>query len=104
MFFDKIVKIGDFGIRQVGTWQLADVESQSILHHSKAGEREIFLNKRRVNEVLATPSAIHQEIGKGCMEGTDRDYRISSPAEESTHGDHNGAEIKIVDKMAPHRL
>ena len=95
MFFDTIIEIGDFGIRKVGTWHLADVESQSVLHHQKAGEGEIFLNRHYVNEVLAAPITVSQEIGKGCMEGTYRERRISGPAEECTHGDHNGTEINM---------
>jgi len=106
MFFDTIIKIGNFGIRKVRTWHLADVELQSVLHHSKAGDRETFLNRRYVNEILAAPITINQEIGKGRMEGTDRDRRISGPAEECTHRDHNGAKIniRIVNKTVPHCL
>src|SRR6266576_3014478 len=106
MFFDTIIEIRDFGIRKVGAWHLADVELQFILHHPKAGEGKIFLNRRYVNEVLAAPITINQEIGKGCREGTDRDRGISGPAEECTHWDHNGVEINIplVNKMVPHCL
>src|SRR5580692_1366668 len=95
MFFDTIIEIGDFGIRKVGTWHLADVESQPVLHHQKAGEGKILLNMRHVNKVLATPITISQEIWKGCMVGTDRDRRISGPTEECTHGDQDGAKINV---------